>query len=75
MSGRGDRGRPRDTFAAEAYHAMSDLHEYFIEETNKRLERIEDKLDTLLEFKWQIIGGSLVVSGLVAVAIQYIMQR
>ena len=54
---------------------MSDLHEYFIEETNKRLERIEDKLDTLLEFKWQIIGGSLVVSGLVAVAIQYIMQR
>jgi len=30
-----------------------------------RLDRLEEKLDSLLQFKWQIIGGTLLVCGLV----------
>lgn len=43
---------------------------YFIEQTNNRLVRIEDKLDTVLAFRWQVIAGSTVVSALLAIAIQ-----
>jgi hypothetical protein len=44
--------------------AMSDrdLVDYFIEQTNERFRMIEEKIDRLLAFKWQIIGGSLVAS-------------
>lgn len=49
---------------------MSDLQSYFVTETNKRLDRIEVKLDTLLAFKWQIIGGSMFLSAILAVTIQ-----
>lgn len=49
---------------------MRDLNDYFMGQTNKRLESIEGKLDKLLAFKWQIIGGSLVASTLVALAVQ-----
>jgi hypothetical protein len=39
-----------------------DLLPYYVESTNKRLDEIEKKIDTLLKFKWQIIGGSLAIS-------------
>lgn len=43
---------------------------YFIERTDKRLESIEEKLEVILRFKWQVIGGSIVLSALVSVAIK-----
>lgn len=51
------------------------LTEYFIEQTNQRLDRIEDKIDILLEFKWQIIGGSVIASAFVAFAMQLLLSR
>jgi hypothetical protein len=35
-----------------------------------RIENIDQKVDKLLEFKWQIIGGSVLMSALLAVLIQ-----
>lgn len=52
-----------------------ELLEYFISRTDKRFDQLERKLDTLLKFKWQIISGATVVSGLVAIAIQFIMKH
>lgn len=39
-----------------------DLLPYYVESTNKRLDSIESKVDTMLKFKWQIIGGSFALS-------------
>jgi RsiW-degrading membrane proteinase PrsW (M82 family) len=36
----------------------------------ERVEKIDDKVDRLLQFKWQIIGGSVVMSAILAVIIQ-----
>jgi hypothetical protein len=44
--------------------------EYFIEQTNDRLEKIDQKLDEMIKFKWQIIGGSVVLSLVVTVIVQ-----
>jgi hypothetical protein len=44
---------------------MSDIA--ISEYLDKRLDRIEDKVDKLFEFKWQIIGGSVVLSTLFSV--------
>jgi hypothetical protein len=51
------------------------LVEYFIEQTNDRLERMEDKMDKLLAFKWQIIGGSVAISALVGLVGQVFMSK
>jgi len=45
------------------------FNDYFIEQTNGRLERIEGKLDTVLEFRWQIIGGAVVASAFVGLVV------
>lgn len=52
-----------------------ELIDYFIQETNKRFDKIEAKVDTILEFKWQIIGGSLVLSGICSVAIAFLFGK
>ena len=49
----------------------SDLLEYIIQ----RLEKIDGKVDKLLEFKWQIIGGSAVISVFVTLAIQLLINK
>ena len=41
--------------------------DYFIEHTNVRLEKIETKLDSVLEFRWMILGGAVVFSGIFSV--------
>ena len=41
---------------------QKDLVNYFIDQTNGRFLRLETKIDEILQFKWQIIGGSVVVS-------------
>lgn len=46
--------------------------EKYIEGIDKRLESVEGKIDKLLEFKWQIIGGSVLMSSILAVAIQIV---
>jgi len=45
------------------------LIDYFIEQTNDRFKQLETKVDKVLEFKWQIVGGSVIVSILLTVAI------
>lgn len=49
-----------------------DLHSYYMTETNKRLDQIDQKLDSVLKFKWQIIGGSFAVSLVGSVVISLI---
>jgi hypothetical protein len=38
-----------------------------------RIEKIDEKVDRLLQFKWQIIGGSVVLSAIITFAIQLAM--
>lgn len=39
-----------------------------------RMDRLEEKVDRLLAFKWQIIGGSLVASVVLTVALQVVLS-
>lgn len=39
-------------------------------DVDKKLDTIDAKLDQLIQFKWQIVGGSVVISVLVTLAIQ-----
>lgn len=47
-----------------------DKMEYFITQTNDRLKHIDRKLDSLLKFKWQIIGGSVSLSLVITLVVQ-----
>jgi tetrahydromethanopterin S-methyltransferase subunit G len=40
------------------------------EEIAARLEKLDEKIDDILSFKWQIIGGSVVLSVIVTIAFQ-----
>lgn len=57
-----------------------DLIEYFIIQTNKKFESLDQKFDqidlkleTLLKFKWQIVGGSVVMSTLFSMVISFLI--
>ena len=50
-----------------------ELVEYFIERTDQRFDELERKVDKLLTFKWQIIGGSIVLSGFVSLTMTLLM--
>jgi hypothetical protein len=59
---------------------MNEKLDYFIVRTERDIEELKSshsslhgKVDKLLEFKWQIIGGSVVISAVVGVAIQIII--
>lgn len=41
-----------------------------LEMIHARLDRMEDKIDKMLAFKWQIVGGTFVVSIILGVLIQ-----
>jgi hypothetical protein len=41
--------------------------DYYIEHTDKRFEKVHEKLDTLLRFRWMLIGAALAISGTVSV--------
>jgi hypothetical protein len=45
-----------------------ELVDYFISHTNERFKVIDDKLESLLSFKWQLIGASVAVTVLIDVA-------
>lgn len=49
-----------------------DLLKENIDEVKDDVRRIESKVDQLLEFKWQIIGGSLFASILITMALQFV---
>lgn len=40
----------------------------------ERVEKIDEKVDQLLAFKWQVIGASMVVSVVVTLGIQLLMK-
>ena len=46
-----------------------ELIDYFISETNTKFDKLETKVDKLLQFKWQIVGGSVIASILLSVII------
>lgn len=46
------------------------LQDYIID----RIEKLDEKVDQLLAFKWQMVGGSAAVSLVVAIAIQLIFK-
>lgn len=50
------------------------MEEDFKVETRARLDRIETKVDTLLEFKWRVIGGAGVIGGLFSVIMAFIVE-
>jgi len=43
-----------------------------LSEQDKRFDEIDQKIDVLLRFKWQIIGGSVILSTVITVVIQII---
>ena len=46
------------------------MSEKRLDDVIDRIIRIEEKVDKLLEFKWQIIGGSLVASVFITIMMQ-----
>lgn len=46
---------------------IEDKVDYFINQTNKRLESIEYKLDQLISFRVMLIGASIALSAFVTV--------
>lgn len=50
-------------------YIKEDTKEKF-DKVEQRFDRLEGKIDTLLMFKWQIIGGSAVLSIVVAFIFQ-----
>ena len=51
-----------------------DFVEYFIEKTDARFDKIEKKIDKLLQFKWQIIGGAGAMSLLITILLQVFIK-
>jgi len=51
-----------------------DWFKLYIENTDKRLKSIEEKIDSVLEFKWKIFGGVAVTSFLVTLGFQILAR-
>lgn len=47
---------------------MNDNHkfDYFIEETNKRFDKIDRKLEELINFRMMLLGGAFAISAIVS---------
>lgn len=43
------------------------------EHTTARLDRVESKVDAVLQWKWKIVGGALTISALVSGLFQLLM--
>jgi len=48
---------------------MDPIIKYHIEQTDKRLEGIERKLDSLSKFRWQMMGQAKVISLAISVLV------
>lgn len=49
----------------------SELIKYFMKRTDQRLEQMDQKIDSLLEFKWKVFGAIIVVSTLVNIIVAF----
>ena len=52
---------------------LFDILDRKIDKVETKLESLEEKIDALLSFKWQIVGGTLVVSFIVGVTMQIVL--
>lgn len=43
--------------------------DYFIDKTDKRFDKLEKKLDEIIQFRWQIVGGAGLLTFLLTVGI------
>jgi len=48
------------------------LMKYFIDETNKRFDKIDRKLEQLISFRMLLIGIAMTVSAIISVFVQFI---
>jgi len=48
---------------------MTDKLDYFIDQTNDRLDKIEGKLDQLISFRIMLVGASVTVSAFVSIGL------
>lgn len=55
-------------------HALVDTINKRIDDVAERIDSIDGKVDELLKFKWQIIGGSMVLSALFSFIISVTMS-
>ena len=46
-----------------------DLINYFIARTDHRFDRVERQIEEISKFRWQIIGGSVVLSSVVSLIV------
>lgn len=60
----------------------SQFIEYFVNETNKTFDKMQnemktmnEKMDKLIGFRWMLIGGSLAVSAIVSVGVEVFFRR
>lgn len=49
---------------------MKELVDYFIRETNEKFDKLDDKVNQLLEFKWKVVGSSIGVSLVITAVFQ-----
>jgi hypothetical protein len=49
-----------------------ELVKYFIEQTNEKFSVLDNKVDKLLAFKYQIIGGSILASAFLSILISIV---
>lgn len=54
---------------------MDTKFDYFIDQTNKRLEAMDKKLDQLITFRLMLIGGSAVISLVTAAIFELIINK
>jgi hypothetical protein len=52
----------------------NELLKYVIERMDERFNKLESKVDELLAFKYQIIGGSVLVSIIATLIIDYLFR-
>jgi hypothetical protein len=46
--------------------------EYFVTSTDRRLDRIEEKLERLIGFRWMLLGASAAVSTVFSIVVTLI---
>lgn len=51
-----------------------DKFDYFMIRTDDRLAKMEDKLDIILRFRWQIIGGAGAIGVILSAVITVVMK-
>lgn len=48
------------------------MNSIIVDLINERMNRIEEKVDRILSFKWQIVGASVALSAMLTIAVQIV---